>query len=135
MFLIGFPLLLVPFALYNMIAFLLNLEFGTAVFTISATSGRMMVSVGDMLVLLGIFLLYFEILKSTRMSSKKIMDHALSVILFVAMLTEFITVQRAATSTFLILLTLSIVEVIGGFTISIRTASRDVTFETPDRTP
>jgi hypothetical protein len=51
------------------------------------------------------------------MSSKKIIDHALSVILFVAMLTEFITVQLAATSTFLILLTLSFVDVIGGFTV------------------
>lgn len=135
MFLIGFPLLLVPFALYNMIALLLNLDFGTAAFTIPVTSGRMMVSIGDMLALLGLFLLYFEILKCTRMSPKKIVDHALSVILFFTMLTEFLTVQRAATSTFLILLALSLVDVIGGFTISIRTASRNVTFEAPDRTP
>src|SRR4051812_275424 len=103
-YLIAFPLLLVPFALYNMIAFLLNLDFTTTVFSVPVLSGRMTVSTGDMLVLFGIFLLYFEILKSTRMSSKEIMDHVLSLILFIAMLVEFIIVPRAATSTFLILL-------------------------------
>jgi hypothetical protein len=130
MFLIGFPLLLVPFALYNMIALLLNLDLATAVFTVPVASGRMAVSIGDVLVLLAIVLLYFEILKSTRMSSKKFMDHALSVILFAAMVTEFVAVQWAATSTFLLLTALSFIDVIGGFTISIRTASRDATFET-----
>jgi hypothetical protein len=46
-----------------------------------------------------------------------------------AMLVEFITVQRAGTSTFLNLLALSLVDVIGGFTISVRAAQRDVMLE------
>ena len=33
MFLIGFPLLLIPFAIYNMIAFLLNMPFSDTLFT------------------------------------------------------------------------------------------------------
>jgi hypothetical protein len=129
-YLIAFPLLLVPFALYNMVAFLLSMEFSTKVFAVPLLSGKSMdVSTGDVLVLLAVMLLYVEILKSTRMSTKAIMDHVLSMILFLAMTIEFITVGRAATSTFLILLALSFIDVIGGFTITIRTAQRDIEFQ------
>jgi hypothetical protein len=60
------------------------------------------------------------------------MDHVLSMILFLGMTIEFISVQRAATSTFLILVALSFVDVIGGFTITIRTAQRDIAVEPPE---
>lgn len=132
MFLIAFPLLLIPFVLYNMIAFLLNLDFSTTVLNVPLLSGnRMAVSTGDMLVILSVFLLYVEILKATRMSTKAIMDHVLSMVLFMAMVIEFIAVPRAATSTFLIMTALSFVDVIGGFTITIRTAQRDIEIERP----
>ena len=64
---------------------------------------------------------------------KAIIDHMLSLALFVAMMAEFITVQRAATSTFLILLALSFVDVIGGLTIPNRTARRAIEIEEVDR--
>jgi len=135
MYLIAFPLLIIPFALYNMIAFLLTLEFSTRLFDVPLLSGRSMpVSTGDVLVLMGVLLLYIEILKATRLSSKAIMDHVLSMIVFLAMTIEFIAVQRAATSTFLILIALSFVDVIGGFTITIRTAQRDIALEPQERT-
>jgi hypothetical protein len=134
MYLIAFPLLIIPFALYNMIAFLLNLEFSTTLFDVPLLSGRSMpVSTGDMLILIAVLLLYVEILKATRLSSKAIVDHVLSMIVFLAMTIEFIAVQRAATSTFLILVALSFVDVIGGFTITIRTAQRDIAIEPPER--
>jgi hypothetical protein len=132
MFLIAFPLLLIPFVLYNMIAFLLNMKFADPLFTVPLLSGAgMAVSMGDILVILSVFLLYVEILKATRMSTKAIMDHVLSMVLFMAMVIEFIAVERAATSTFLIMTALSFVDVIGGFTITIRTAQRDVEIERP----
>ena len=54
MYLIAFPLLLIPFVLYNMVAFLLDLEFTTTLFSVPLLSGRSMaVSTGDLLVLLG----------------------------------------------------------------------------------
>jgi hypothetical protein len=134
MYLIAFPLLIIPFALYNMIAFLLSLEFSTTLFDVPLLSGRSMpVGTGDMLILTAVLLLYVEILKATRLSSKAIMDHVLSMILFLGMTIEFISVQRAATSTFLILVALSFVDVIGGFTITIRTAQRDIAVEPPER--
>src|SRR5215475_15843476 len=114
MFLIAFPLLIVTFALYNMIALLLDMDFHQTMFSVPLLSGKAMdVSMGDVLVLLSVLLLYVEILKSTRLSSKAIIDHILSLVLFIAMIVEFITVQRAATSTFLIITGLSFVDVIG----------------------
>jgi hypothetical protein len=134
MYLIAFPLLLIPFVLYNMVAFLLDMDFSTALFSVPLLSGRSMtVSTGDLLVLLGIVLLYVEILKATRMSSKAIMDHVLSFVLFIVMVIQFITMQRAATSTFLMLMALSFVDVIGGFTITIRTAQRDISLDRPEQ--
>jgi hypothetical protein len=134
MYLIAFPLLIIPFVLYNMIAFLLSLEFSTPLFNVPLLSERSMsVNTGDMLVILAVLLLYLEILKATRLSSKGIMDHVLSMILFLGMTIEFIAVRQAATSTFLILVALAFVDVIGGFTISIRTAQRSVMVEETDR--
>jgi hypothetical protein len=134
MYLIAFPLLLIPFVLYNMVAFLLNLEFNTTLFTVQLLSGvRMAISTGDMLIVFSIFLLYLEILKATRLSTKAVMDHVLSAILFIAMAVELAIVDRAATSTFLILAALSLVDVIGGFTITIRTAQRDIAPDQPDQ--
>ena len=130
MYLIAFPLLLLPFVLYMMVAFLLDLEFTTPLFNVPLLSGRTMaVSTGDFLVLLGIFLLYLEILKATRLASRAIMDHILSFVLFIVMIIVFIAVPRAATATFLMLLSLSCIDVIGGFTITIRTAQRDIALD------
>src|SRR5215510_13940693 len=127
------PLLIIPFALYNIIAYLLNTDFHQTMFSVPLLSGHLMdVSTGDLLVLFGVLLLYIEILKSTRFSSKAIVDHVLSIILFIFMIVEFIVAEKAATSTFLILTCLSFVDVVGGFTITIRTAQRDVTFEGPE---
>jgi hypothetical protein len=130
MYLIGFPLLLIPFVLYMMVAFLLDMELTTPLFNVPLLAGRSMsVSTGDLLVLLGIFLLYLEILKATRLASRAIMDHMLSFVLFIAMIIVFIAVPRAATSTFLMLLALSCVDVFGGFTVTIRIAQRDIALD------
>ncbi|MGH6771008.1 MAG: hypothetical protein ACRECO_18525 [Xanthobacteraceae bacterium] len=130
MYLIAFPLLLIPFALYNMVAFLLSMNFEERLFSIPLLSGAPMpVSTGDMLIILGIMLRYVEVLKATRLSRKAIMDHVLSFVLFIVMVIEFIAVGLAATSTFLILTALSFVDVIGGFTVTFRTAQRDIALD------
>ena len=134
MYLIAFPLLLVPFALYNMIAFLLDLPFDTALYSFSLLSGQSMaVSAGDVLVILGVLLLYLEILKVTRLAGRTVMDHLLSVMLFAAMVFEFVSVPRAATSAFLVLLVLSFIDVIGGLSLAAPDARRSIALETPDQ--
>src|SRR5258708_4061797 len=118
MFLIAFPLLLIPFALYNMVAFLLNMPLADTLFAIPLPSHtRMAVSFGDALVVLSILLLYVEFLKAARFRSKAVMDHMLALILFVGMACEFALVPAAQTSVFLFLTALALVDLITGVSV------------------
>lgn len=131
MFLIGFPLLLVPFALFNIVAFLMPGVSWTSVLTSvhMISNGTWTMTAGDMLVMLGILLLFGEVMKSTRIGIRTVVDHALSLVLFLGMLVEFLLVKQAATATFFLLLMLSFVDVLGGFAVTLRSAQRDLTVE------
>jgi hypothetical protein len=130
-FLIGIPLLIIPFAIYNMIAFLTPMEWRTPLATIPMMSGaRWDITAQDGLLTFAIMLLFIEIFKASRSSSSRgIVDHMLSMLLFIAMLIEFLLVAPAATSTFFLLMMISFVDVIGGFAITARAARRDVAIE------
>ena len=131
MSLIGFPLLLIPFAIYNIIAFLMPGVGWTSPLTSvhMVSGGDWTMTAGDMLVTLAILLLTGEVLKSTRIGIRTVVDHALSLILFLGMLVEFLLVERAATGTFFLLLVISFVDVLGGFAVTLRSAQRDLTVE------
>jgi hypothetical protein len=131
MFLVGFPLLLIPFAIYNIVAFLMpGVSWGGVLATVHMVSkADWTMTAGDMLIALGILLLFGEMLKSTRIGIRTVVDHGLSLILFLGMLVEFLLVPQAATSTFFLLLVLSFVDVLGGFAVTLRTAQRDLTVE------
>ena len=130
MSLVGIPLLIVPFAVYNMLAFLLSLDWTKQTGAIQMVSGApWALTYGEILIVVSIFFLFVEMLKSTRLSNRTIVDHTLSTVLFIGMLIEFLLVQKAATGTFFLLLVISFVDVVGGFTISIRAAQRDVNVE------
>ena len=135
MFMLGFPLLLIPFAIYNIIAFLMPGVTWTGIFsTVHMVSGAdWTMSVGDMLVTLAVVLLCGEMIKSTRVGLRTVVDHALSLILFLGMLIEFILVKQAATATFFLLLVVSFVDVLGGFAVTLRSAQRDLTVEGVER--
>ncbi len=131
MYFIGFPLLVISFAIYNMIAFLLpGISWTHDMATFHMVSGAAWaLTPGDMLITVSVLILFVEMLKSTRMSTRTIIDHLLSTVLFVGMLIEFLLVKQAATGTFFLLLVISFVDVVGGFTITIRTAQRDISVE------
>jgi hypothetical protein len=130
MSLVGIPLLIIPFAVYNMLAFLLGIDWAKQTGAIQMVSGApWALTWGEILIVVSIFILFIEMLKSTRLTNRTIIDHTLSTVLFIAMLIEFLLVQKAATGTFFLLLVISFVDVVGGFTISIRAAQRDVTVE------
>ena len=135
MYLVGFPLLLIPFVLYNIFAFLFGVtDWTTPHTTVPIISGGQWgIAFGDMLIALAMLLLFVEILKSTRIGSRGLMDHMLSMLLFIAMIVEFLLVPRAATSTFFLLMVAEFVDVLGGFTVSVRTAQRDIGIDPADR--
>ena len=90
-------------------------------------------SAGEMLLVLAILLLFGEMMKSTRIGVRTVIDHALSLILFLGMIVEFILVRQAATATFFLLLVVSFIDVLGGFAITLRSAQRDLTVEGVER--
>ncbi|HZD89015.1 MAG TPA: hypothetical protein VE224_02870 [Pseudolabrys sp.] len=131
MYLIGVPLLLLPFAIYNIVAFLMpGLGWATPVFSVHMVSGvNWTMSAGDILIVFAILMLFGEMMKATRIVLRTVVDHGLSLILFLGMLVEFILVPQTSTDTFFILLVLSFVDVLGGFVVTLRSAQRDLTVE------
>jgi hypothetical protein len=134
MYLIGFPLLVIPFAIYNMIAFLTpGMSWDDKVATIHLISGQdWTVTPEEILLTFAILLLGVEVIKAARTGLRGLMDHILSLILFIVMLVQFLLVARAGTSTFFLLMTISFVDVLAGFIITARTAQRDIQIDRTD---
>jgi len=84
--------------------------------------------VSDAFILASIFFVDIETFKATRTSTISIVDHALSLLVFVVFLIEFLVVPRLGNTTFLIATVASLMDVVLGFTVTISTAKRDVTF-------
>lgn len=128
-----FPLLLIAVVIYNVLAFGTGLThhdvYGTlnSAVTIHMFSGDdWRYSVGDALVTLSLILLFIEIVKATRTNARQIANHGLSMLVFIIALVEFIVLHGFATSTFFLILVMCLVDVVGGYTISIVAAEHDL---------
>lgn len=126
----NFPLMVVVLILYNGIAFGLGASpasWDAEIFALNMVSGaRWSLSLGDLLIAFGLFLLFFEILKATRIGRLSIVDHLLSTLVLIAFLVEFLLVPAAATGVFFVLMLMTLLDVMAGFSVSIRSATRDV---------
>jgi hypothetical protein len=129
MFPAGLPLLLIPFALLNILVYLTpEFAWDREIWRVHMISGGdWSVTPSIAIVAASILILLVEMLRAARRASRRtILDHVLSMILFVAMLVEFMTLKGVASATFFLLLVISFVDVAAGFAVSIRTARRDV---------
>lgn len=98
-----------------------------AMFSLTLISGAVwQPTAGDLLIILGVVFLYVEIFKSTRSSTASIIEHGISMATFLIFLVLFLTLEQAGSSTFLILTLMSLLDVVGGFTVSISAARRDL---------
>jgi hypothetical protein len=126
------PLLIIPFLLYNLgLAGLFggtaSDPFSTEIFSLTMMSGGVWtMSVGDLLIVIALVLLFVEMMKSTRSSNASIVDHLLSTFVFVAFLVEFLLVRGAAHPVFFTLMVITLIDVLAGFSVTIRTAGRDL---------
>jgi steroid 5-alpha reductase family enzyme len=112
------------------LAFLITIDWSAPLTTIGMMSGgAWTITFSDVLVAVGLFFLFWEIIKSTRSSHRSLVDHMLSTLVFIIGLVVFLLVPKAATSTFALLLLMSLVDVVGGYSVAIRTARRDLTVE------
>jgi hypothetical protein len=127
------PLMIVSFILYNLVTFgggavgadpLLATMFSMQMMS----GGHFSLTVGDLIILVSLIMLFFEIMKSTRTSNASVLDHLLSTGVFILFLVEFLLVKTAATDVFFIVMVMALVDVLAGFSVSIRSAGRDVNY-------
>ncbi|GGB73954.1 hypothetical protein [Henriciella pelagia] len=139
-----FPLLIIPVAIYNLIALpyggtseqvdgvvLNNIApivemLSKPMMTFPMISGvNWAITNGEMLILFSIALLFMEILKSTSTGTATIINHAISMILFIVCLVEFLLLPNFATSVFFIITIMTLLDVLAGVVVTIVSARRD----------
>lgn len=142
-----FPLLVIPVALYNLLALgfggpaeytnelgqmvrsdsapILSLLNGTFLELPMISGVKWELTKGDAIILLAIVFLFLEILKSTSTGTSTIMNHAVSMLLFIICLVEFLLLPNFATSNFFILMSMTLLDVLAGVVVTIVSARRD----------
>ncbi|MCK1357425.1 hypothetical protein [Bradyrhizobium sp. 199] len=113
---VGFPLLLIPLAVYNIIAFLMpTVSFTDVLFRVPMVSGEAWpVTLADLMLALGVVLLLLEVVKGARPGSKFLMDHLLSLIIFGAAAAEFVMWPKFGNSTYFLLVLLAMADFFAG---------------------
>ncbi|MEJ1970408.1 MAG: hypothetical protein WDN03_17540 [Rhizomicrobium sp.] len=132
----AFPLLLLSVILYNLVALggglVLHMNIQDALsydhaLNIHLFSGDdWKFSFGDFMVLLTLGLLFVEVVKATRTTSRQIVNHGLSMLTFVVALIEFITLKGFGTTPFFLIMMMCVFDVVAGYTISIVAAEHDL---------
>lgn len=134
----AFPLLALPVLFYNVMALTLRDGFraqyaqsqlATPLFTVPIASGaQWQVTLSDLILAGALVVLFVEMLKSTNSQKTAIVNHSLSMLLFVACLIEFLLAPAFATSTFFLLTLMVLLDVVAGFIVTIMSARKDVDF-------
>jgi hypothetical protein len=119
---VGFPLLLIPLAIYNIIVFLMpGVSFTDPLVKLTLMSGtEWPLTLSDVLLALGILLLMCEVIKGARPGAKYLTDHLLSLIVFGAAAAEFVLWSKFGTSTYFLLTALSMVDFLSGLALRTR---------------
>jgi hypothetical protein len=132
-----FPLLAIPVIIYNLMAFTSSGEDINGVSAIAmsladpsrgmSVFGAWKITSGDILIILSMGFFFIEILKSTSTGSSTIANHAVSMIVFIVCLIEFLLIKNFQTSVFFILTIMCLLDVLAGVVVTIISARRDFT--------
>lgn len=122
------PLMALVIIVYNIIVYLTGLSMDTQVMSVALISGAMWsITVGDLILFFALILLFLELVNSTKTGATTIINHALSMLVLLIALVEFIVLPAFGTSTFFALVLLALFDVVAGFTVTITAARRDFT--------
>lgn len=118
----GFPLLLIPFAIFNIIIFLMpGVDFATSVTSVALLSGTdWTITFNDILITLGILLVLFEVVKIAQAGGRYLTDHLLSFIVLAGATAEFLLLPQFGTSTFFLLCALAFADFFMGIALRAR---------------
>lgn len=137
-----FPLLAIPVIIYNLMGFTFGEHTDAATGLLVNMSAQLQspltilpmvsgagwpISSGDILVILSMGFFFVEILKSTSTGSSTIANHAVSMIVFIVCLIEFLLLPNFSTSVFFILTLMCLLDVLAGVVVTIISARRDFT--------
>jgi len=132
------PFLLIPIAIYNLVVvffYLSALGGGPADFDLSrpwlvigmnSPHSEWHISLGDILILAGLICLFWEVLKSTNTNNATLMNHTLSMFVFIGGFVEFLLFRPFATSAFFLLVVMTAMDVLAGFIITTIGARKDI---------
>jgi hypothetical protein len=142
----AFPFTLFPLLLFNIVAFIVpgmdssvvppggsasDVAWAHPQFSIPLFSRETWeITAGDMIIVFALVCLFFEELRATVATRGALTNHLASVVVLIIYAVEFLVVARAGNSTFFILTAIAILDVLGGFAISLRVASRDLNLGT-----
>jgi hypothetical protein len=136
----AFPLLVLPWLVYNLLALLSLFGGADANAAYNATTQVLFnmpmpspgthwaVSTGDIILFGSLICLFFELLKSTQSDKVAIINHSLSMVLFIVCLVEFLLFRPFATSTFFLLTSMTLMDVLAGFIVTAISARKDIDF-------
>jgi hypothetical protein len=126
-----FPLLAISLIVYNVLVLVVGgpamAAFLNRGIEISLFSGDMWkFTIADLLIIVSLVLLFVEILKSTITTANSIANHALSMLVAVIALVQFLMMTGFGTSTMFLVICMAIIDVIAGFSITIVASKRDL---------
>jgi hypothetical protein len=130
----SFPLLALSVVLYAGVNIVMGGDpaqpwYDGEAFTVALMSGDVWhVSVGDVFLIASMVLLFIEVVRSTRSGGESLINHAFSVLVFVAALMLFLTRPGYGNSTFFILVAMTLLDFLAGFIITAVAARRDVSY-------
>ncbi|MDZ4760994.1 MAG: hypothetical protein SGJ21_07990 [Alphaproteobacteria bacterium] len=134
-----FPLLFVPVIIYNLMAFgfgggpdgtlSMTENIARPLMTVGmvAPGAAWAISSGDLLIIFSMVFFFVEILKSTSTGASTIANHAVSMMVFILCLIEFLLLKNFSTSVFFILTFMCLLDVLAGVVVTIISARRDFT--------
>ncbi len=107
-----------------------------SLWTITLSSGDPWVMTnGDVFVIVGLFMLGIEGLKSTATGKTSMINHMLSMLVFIAAFVLFLLVKGFGTTTFFMLAVMALIDTMVGMLTSIVTARRDFGVASPGIIP
>ena len=123
----SFPLLAMIVAVYTLLALVAPGWLDGVLFFLPLLSGESLpFRGGDLLLVLGLILLCVEVYRATSSSTGAILNHVLSLVVFIIALIELLVMPRMANMTFFLIVLMTVSDVIAGFTVTISTARRDI---------
>jgi hypothetical protein len=122
----AFPFLALVVLAYNVFFVLGATAIGAVLGEVRLPSGAgWSVTAGDVHVVAALVLLFVEVLSASS-RTVSIVNHGLSLVVFLVCVIEFLLVPGCGTPDFLFITLMTLIDVVGGYSISIASARRDL---------